>query len=106
MREWYRRNTERGRQLARESRARNLEEIRARDRARGMRETDPRKIKARNAARQLRKEPQPCEVCGKQPAEAHHGDYNKPLEVRWLCKTHHAMLHRTVLSFPLGDGSF
>jgi hypothetical protein len=38
-------------------------------------------------------ERQPCEVCG-QPAQAHHPDYAKPLEVRWLCPTHHRALHR------------
>src|ERR1039458_7338116 len=32
---------------------------------------------------------QPCEVCGAQPAEAHHEDYSKPLDVEWLCPTHH-----------------
>lgn len=32
--------------------------------------------------------PQPCEVCGKK-AMAHHDYYSKPLEVRWLCSTHH-----------------
>ena len=30
----------------------------------------------------------PCEVCGKS-AEAHHEDYDKPFEIRWLCKKHH-----------------
>lgn len=35
----------------------------------------------------------PCEVCGKEKVEAHHDDYYKPLEVRWLCKKHHLGLH-------------
>jgi ribosomal protein S27AE len=31
----------------------------------------------------------PCEVCGAETVEAHHADYSKPLDVRWLCKPHH-----------------
>lgn len=31
----------------------------------------------------------PCEVCGAEKVHAHHEDYLKPLEVRWLCPKHH-----------------
>lgn len=31
----------------------------------------------------------PCEVCGETKSQAHHEDYAKPLDVRWLCKRHH-----------------
>jgi hypothetical protein len=37
--------------------------------------------------------PKPCEVCGAEKAQAHHDDYSKPLDVRWLCTTHHAEWH-------------
>jgi len=37
---------------------------------------------------------QPCEICGHPQAHAHHDDYSKPLDVRWLCRKHHVRLHR------------
>jgi ribosomal protein S27AE len=37
---------------------------------------------------------QPCEVCGEGPAHAHHDDYSRPTDVRWLCAIHHAEFHR------------
>ena len=40
---------------------------------------------------------QPCEVCGMPNAEAHHEDYDKPLEVRWLCTSHHRALHERMI---------
>ena len=35
----------------------------------------------------------PCEICGKEKVDAHHDDYAKPLEVRWLCRFHHNKHH-------------
>lgn len=35
----------------------------------------------------------PCEICGEAKVDAHHDDYSKPLEVRWLCRKHHNELH-------------
>lgn len=37
---------------------------------------------------------QPCEVCGGAKVVAHHDDYDKPLEVRWLCQAHHTQWHK------------
>jgi hypothetical protein len=35
----------------------------------------------------------PCEVCGDPKSHAHHDDYSKPLEVRFLCALHHRRWH-------------
>jgi hypothetical protein len=36
----------------------------------------------------------PCEVCkATTKVQAHHDDYSKPLDVRWLCLTHHVEHH-------------
>lgn len=35
----------------------------------------------------------PCCVCGDPKSEAHHEDYDKPLEVVWYCREHHLEHH-------------
>lgn len=38
--------------------------------------------------------PQPCEVCGAtEGVDAHHDDYGRKLDVRWLCRKHHKQQH-------------
>ena len=39
-------------------------------------------------------ERQLCEVCGNPDTEAHHDDYSKPLEIRWLCFEYHREWHK------------
>ena len=39
-------------------------------------------------------EKKPCEICGAK-AEAHHDNYDKPLEIRWLCFRHHREWHKS-----------
>lgn len=57
------------------------------------RERNPEKIKAQrvvysNMRNGILKR-LPCLVCGAIKSEAHHEDYSKPLEIKWLCKEHH-----------------
>lgn len=88
-------------------RADKPEEIRAYDRERGNRVSPeqraeyrkkyPIKIKAHKAVETAVRRgdllKQPCEVCGSDNSMAHHDDYAKPLEVRWLCQVHHKEWH-------------
>ena len=92
---------------AAQHRAKNIDAIRAYDRARGGRQTNedirryrskyPIKYRAHNLVNNSIRDgklfPMPCEICGAK-ADAHHDDYAKPLNVRWLCRVHHKEWHR------------
>lgn len=39
----------------------------------------------------------PCEICGTAKTDGHHEDYSKPLDVRWLCRKHHAERHSELI---------
>lgn len=62
---------------------------------------NPHKVRARYLARKAVKEGViskfPCEVCGSTKSQGHHPDYDRPLEVRWLCSTHHQQVHSGAL---------
>jgi DNA repair exonuclease SbcCD ATPase subunit len=96
---------------ANEHRQRNLERIREYDKLRSAlphRKEQLRELQRRGVAlgrvrasvavgRAIRKgtiRKQPCHVCGAEKAEAHHTHYSHPLEVVWLCRSHHVQLHR------------
>lgn len=62
------------------------------------RKYNPHKYAARDAVnkeiRAGRMRRLPCEQCGEEKTDAHHDDYEKQLEVRWLCRKHHTYVHR------------
>jgi hypothetical protein len=50
-----------------------------------------------NAIRGGKLEKKPCEHCGAaEKVHAHHEDYNKPLDVNWLCVDCHGARHREI----------
>lgn len=61
--------------------------------------SDPIKHVAEMAAQKERRRmnrlgiPRVCTICGA-PGQLHHGDYNKPDEMRLLCQRHHSEAHR------------
>ena len=93
----------------------NLEKIRAYDRERGKiperikanteitrawRAEDSRRLLAHSSvARAIRNgslSRQPCIRCGEVKSLAHHEDYDKPLEVMWLCQPCHKQRHKEI----------
>lgn len=93
--DWQKRNKEKVRARSRRSYANNKQT--RTDRRAEYKIESPEKIKARNivnnALRDKNLFKKPCEVCGEIKVEAHHEDYLKPLQVRWLCKQHHVEAH-------------
>lgn len=47
----------------------------------------------REAVRRGEIKKQPCHKCGRQDSSAHHWNYDRPLDVIWVCPPHHAESH-------------
>lgn len=96
-------------------RAQNIDKVRQYDRERGKRPEcikakveitriwraeDKRRQKAHNMVRNAVKTGklvrQPCCRCGNPKTVAHHEDYDKPLDVMWLCQVCHAKRHKEI----------
>lgn len=99
-------------------RNKNLEKVRAYDRERGKkperikanvevnrawRAEDSRRVLAHTSvSRAIRNGALvrlPCCRCGEAKSVAHHEDYDKPLEVVWLCQPCHKQRHKELLTF-------
>lgn len=67
------------------------------------RKTHPNQVNARTILNQAVlsnkvKKPLRCSVCNKKKVlDGHHEDYNKPLEVIWMCRQCHREYHRNIL---------
>lgn len=61
-------------------------------------EANPQKVWAHQCLRSALNrgliEKESCEVCGSAEVDAHHDSYDKPMDVRWLCRRHHKAEHR------------
>jgi len=97
MRDWYAKNRERVLEQQRERRI-TSNTTREYDKMRWHTDLEYRRkktarIKVKTAITRGNLTRQACEVCAAWPAEAHHDDYDRPLDVRWLCATHHREHH-------------
>jgi len=100
------------------NRYKNIDAVRAYDRERGKsperrklaleqnrrwRSEDKRRQVAHNAVSRAIKKgllvKESCKRCNEEKSEAHHEDYDKPLDVVWLCSKCHKQRHKELLSF-------
>lgn len=95
--QYKRENAELLREKQRQKRAKNPEKVY--EEGRRYYETNAKRVIARarlhRAIASGKVVPMLCQVCGEY-AHGHHPDYDRPLDVVWLCPKHHAQAHALV----------
>lgn len=106
---WYEENRERRLAAIREYRRSDKGKTVVRETYQRMRARHPEKLAARQAVLiALRKgdlTKQPCQQCGAAKTQAHHDDYSKPLDVRWLCQPCHVAHHKKEKARRAAEGN-
>jgi len=94
-RRYAEKNREKERVRGRENYAKNREKLIAQkaEYAKANRHKIRAQDKIRRAVKAGKIEKLTCEVCANEKSHAHHEDYDKPLDVVWLCRKHHARRH-------------
>lgn len=96
-REWTIRNRERHNAKCKKFRQSEKGKAMVAANTRRQRRLHPEKYKARMAVQSALRngtlQKRPCEDCCDISAEAHHDDYGKPLEIKWLCGPCHRKRH-------------
>lgn len=59
------------------------------------------RTRARKALRQGIIKKKACFDCGDPNTQMHHPDYGDPLDVVWLCRRHHELIHKIKRASPL-----
>lgn len=104
---WREANSEKRKEQIKRSKLKNPETVKRANRA--YRERYPERTKAQGILYYAIKcghvaKPNRCEKCGKpcksRELDAHHHDYDKPLDVRWLCRQCHVDIQREEASDP------
>lgn len=74
------------------------------------RENHPNKYKCQtavgNALRLGKLQRYPCIICGDPKSQGHHEDYDKPLDVTWLCDRHHKARHAQLREYERDGGDY
>jgi len=99
--EWYLRNKELTAERRKKNRAKNPEKKREYDRlwAKAHRKERSTHAKVYYALKMGKLVKGPCNRCGAtENIQGHHHDYDKPLDVEWLCPVCHGKEHRKVKS--------
>jgi hypothetical protein len=92
---WSVEQAEKLKEKSRRYRASHPEQV-AEQHARWLLENKPKRDAQAAAQRAIRMgsiKRQSCEICGSPETHAHHDDYARPLDVRFLCQRHHSAWH-------------